>query len=75
MRKQGKGDGAIGRKQGENTHIRFSFELSFSHSMKTIEEAMNAVHKLMYQRTVLNVLITDSLCKRLSVELMRKCDP
>lgn len=43
--------------------------------MKTIEEAMNTVHKLMYQRTVLNVLITDSLCKRLSVELMRKCDP
>ena len=43
--------------------------------MKTIEEAMNAVHKLMYQRTVLNVLITDSICKRLSVELMRKCDP
>ncbi len=43
--------------------------------MKTIEEAMNIIHKLMYQRTVLNVLITDSLCKRLSVELMRKCDP
>ena len=75
MRKQGKGDGAFGRKQGENTHIHFSFELSFCHSMKTIEEAMNIIHKLMYQRTVLNVLITDSLCKRLSVELMRKCDP
>ena len=38
--------------------------------MKTIEEAVNAVHKLMYQKTVLNVLITDSLCKRLSVLTM-----
>ena len=43
--------------------------------MKTIEEAVNAVHKLMYQRTVLNVLITESLCRRLSVAIIENGDP
>lgn len=43
--------------------------------MKTIEEAVNAVHKLMYQKTVLNVLITESLCKRLSVPIIGGGDP
>ena len=35
--------------------------------MKPIDRIASVVHKIMYQKTILNVLIPDSLCLRLQV--------